>query len=513
MLTFLIYLVPSLVTVGLAIAVALTGFLQYRLASKLAPDMRLVCVLLVVGAGALLSVLFTSRTLNETQLSAGMMVIQEDLAGGFAASRWLSLFLVSACAVELLRGWVSNHLSSQRDPALPLLLSMLLFYFGTLAIQASLSEHPDFSLRNFYIPLVLAAVYYQRPLNLYRVFLSAKWVILAVTLGSLIAVFVRPEFVLNSPVPSWIPGVNWRLFGLTPHANALGPIALVALVIEFHQPFESRVLRWLNLSVSLMVLLLAQSKTAWVAALVILAVVWVPLALRRAFTTTAPLRRFNQVVWSTWAVIVLLLVFAAALVAFDVTEKLLSKTDVLTLTGRTEIWDITLRAWKENVLFGFGPQVWGTQRQLRFQMFHVGHAHNQLIQSLGEAGVVGLLLLLIYVGVLFSVAFRRFVKSRGVVLTLLLLLVVRCVTEAPLSRGSLLSWDVFLHGLLMITACHHLRAESSSSQVDSGRPWHPAWSAAAMRVKTHRLAKSRALRFSNDGWSMFGSEPHKRTTR
>jgi exopolysaccharide production protein ExoQ len=337
--------------------------------------------------------------------------------------------------------------------------------------------------------LVLFAVYNHRPLNLQRIFCAAKWIMLIVTLGSLIAIFVIPEFVLNRPVPSWIPGVNWRLFGLTTHANTLGPVALLALVVELQHPFKSLLLRALNLISAVSVLLLAQSKTAWIAALVILALVWAPISLRQAFADATPLRRFNQFVWTSWAAIAVLLVIGGFLIAFDVVGRLLSRSDLLTLTGRTEIWDITLRAWKENLLFGFGPQVWGPERQLRFQMFHVGHAHNQLIQSLGEAGIVGLLLLLAYVGVLLYAAVRCFVQSRGMVLALLLLLLVRCVTEVPLSRSSLLSWDVFLHILLFLTACHYLRVSNLSSGCGASEP--------ALRVKTNVLFKIKTRPFNN----------------
>ncbi len=499
MLTFFAYFLPSLLTIGLAFSVALMMFTQYRLAARVAPAWRLVCILGVVGAGALLSVLFTSRTLNETQLNAGVTVLYDDLAGGFAASRWLSLFLVAVASVELLRGWISRQLAVERDAALPVLLVMLLFHFGTIAVQAALSEHPDFSWRGFYVPLVLTALCFQRPLNLRPVLAAAKWVILTVTLGSLAAIFVQPEFVLNRPVPSWIPGVDWRLFGLTPHANALGPIALVAVVLEFHQPFKLRLLHWLNLGTAMAALLMAQSKTAWAAAVFMVVVVWVPLRLRRALSGATPNNRFSRLVWFIWLVIAALLLVAAGAVAFDLFDKLLGSANVMTVTGRTEIWDITLRAWKENLLFGFGPQVWGAARQLKFQMFHVGHAHNQLIQTLGEAGIAGLLMLLTYLAVLLHAALRTFTASRGVVMTLLVLLAVRCVTEAPLSSGSLLSWDTFLHALLLLTACHHLRENAAKVYRAPATAWWPAWRSAPSGEPERSFPQSNAVPLPHAG--------------
>ena len=90
-------------------------------------------------------------------------------------------------------------------------------------------------------------------------------------------------------------------------------------------------------------------------------------------------------------------------------------------------------------------------------MFHVGHAHNQFLQTLGEAGVVGLVLLILQLLTLFYAACHQFVATRGFVLSLLVLLLARCVTEAPLRSEGLLSWATFVHVLLMAVACHHMR--------------------------------------------------------
>ena len=68
-----------------------------------------------------------------------------------------------------------------------------------------------------------------------------------------------------------------------------------------------------------------------------------------------------------------------------------------------------------------------------------------------------------YFGTLFHAAMRCFVASRGIVLMLLVLMLVRCVTEAPMSREGLLSWDTFLHVILFATACHYLRASGSTA--------------------------------------------------
>lgn len=465
MLTVFFYSLPFLFTVGVAFGVAVLGFLQYRLAARVLPETRVMAAVLIIGIGALLSVVLTSRTLDETKISTGLIVTYDDYAGGFAASRWLSLLLIGASLIEIARGWVRGRAIQLPDPAQPILFALLAYYLGTIAIQGVASDVPGFSFRSLYVPLVLVAGYYQQPKTLKPILSAARWALFALLAGSLLAIWLRPDFVMHQPDPGSIPGINWRLFGLTPHANTLGPIALLAIVIELHAPWQWNLMRWANLLCAAAVLLLAQSKTAWAAALALMAVVYLPLALRRAVNVTGPSSRFNRTVWILLGSLVLMCLFVGTFVAFDVFEFIQRRGDLASLTGRTNIWEITLQAWEQNKLFGYGPEIWGPERQLRFHMFHVGHAHNQAVQTLGEAGLVGLWLLLAYVGTLLLSALRIFVASRGFVLLLLLLMLVRCVTEAPMRGEGLLSWATFLHLLLLVVACHYVRGTGPRAMV------------------------------------------------
>jgi exopolysaccharide production protein ExoQ len=450
-------LVPSAIFVSVALALALVVLLQYRLTDRTSPEVKVAAALAMIGFGALLSIALLTRSLNETATGGSRIVLYEDYAGGFAASRWISVFLLGAALVEIIRGWLRTRLTPTRDAALPLLASMLLFYLGTLVVQAGLSEHTGFSSKELYVPIILAAVYYQPVRNLRLIFGAAKLAMLALTVGSLLGIALRPDFVLHRPDAGVISGIDWRLFGLTSHANTLGAVALLALLLELHTPYRRSSLHWLNLATALAVFVLAQSRTAWVAAVVIAAVVAAPLAIMPNRQRANDPRGFSRAVWTLLGCIGLLIVVACGMVALGGTEYLQRKTDLGTLNGRFQIWDITLQAWRENVLFGYGPEVWGAERRLRFNMFHVGQAHNQFVQTLGEAGLVGLAFVSLYLLVLVYAASKCFARSRGFVLALLLLLLARCVTEAPLRSEGLLSWSTFLHVLLLTVACHHLR--------------------------------------------------------
>ncbi len=447
--------IPVMLAVMLGLGVAVFGFLQYRAAARVTPELRLVVLLLVVGAGAMLSVALTTRELDDSKVT-GLMTYG-DVADGFAASRWLSLFLMVASFIEVARGWVEDQRRPAPDPARPLLLTMLAYYLGTILVQAVASDEPGFSLRDLYVPVVLAAVYYQRPANMALLFGAARGVILALMLASLLCICVKPDFVIHRPDFGVIPGLDWRLYGLTPHANALGPIALLGIVLEIHSPARWPLLRWLTLLSCAAVLALAQSKTTWITMPLMALFVWLPLALARASAAADPAGRFRRSVLTLSGCIAVVVLLAAAAAAFDVAGFVERRVDVVSLTGRTQIWDITLQAWRENVLFGYGPGIWGPDRQREFHMFYVGHAHNQIVQTLGESGLVGLGLLLGYLSALVFAALRNFVASRGIVLLLLMLMLVRWITEAPMRSEGVLSWSTFLHVLLVALACRHLR--------------------------------------------------------
>ena len=455
MMFFLGYLIPVILAVAVGLGLATAWVLQYRLLASVTPEWRLAVIVLVVGMGALLSVALTSRNLDET--GGGHLVFYDDLAGGFTASRWFSLLLVMASLIEVVRGWLQERHRAAVDPARPLLVAMLAYYLGTTLIQAVASDHPEFSARTLYVPVLLTAVFHQRPRSLALILGVARIVILVLMIGSLAGVWIRPNFVMHRPDPGWLPGVDWRLYGLASHANSLGPIALLGILLEMHSPARWRATRWSMFASAGAVFVLAQSKTVWGAAVLLLVMVWLPLVLLRRPKGAQDVHHFRRQVLALASAIAALLLLVGVLVAFDVVGLVERRGDLLSLTGRTRIWDITLSAWRDNLLFGYGAAIWGPERQAEYQMFYVGQAHNQFVQTLGEAGLAGLALLVAYLGVLFAAALRTLVASRGITLTLLTLMLVRCITEAPMRAEGILSWNTFVHALLLLTACHFLR--------------------------------------------------------
>ena len=160
------------------------------------------------------------------------------------------------------------------------------------------------------------------------------------------------------------------------------------------------------------------------------------------------------------------LIGLALVLANGVFDRLFSD-EVLSLTGRTSIWADTLAEFERYPWFGYGPDLWGVEYRIRLGKLFAGQAHNQFIQTLGESGLIGFSLLLMYLGVLLRLALRTFSASRGLSLALYLLILVRCITEAPL-RGVVNDWTFFTHATLLIVLAYYAR------QPLAGQAWPKA---------------------------------------
>jgi len=476
---------PFLIAFLVALAIPALGITQFRIAERVLPDLRITLLLVLIALGAAATVLLAPRMLNET-LFKPTFVFASDFSDGNLASRMLSALLVGAAAVEIVRGWLASRRERLGERRI-LLWAVVLFFLATPVFQLIGSDHPEFRPRMLYVPLVLAAVCLTPLTRIDRVLLAAKLCALACMFGSLVAAAVAPDFALARPAPGVLPGIEFRLFGLAHHANSLGPLALVALLLELHQPLRRRPLHWASLAASAAVLVLAQSKTAWIAAVLMVLVVWLPWQVMPV-SPLAPAdgRAQGHFARASATLVASLLMAAALLVASaaalpSLTQFIERNDGLLTLSGRFHIWELSLEEWRANPLFGYGPGLWSPEYMRAQNMEHVGQAHNQFVQSLGDSGLVGLALLLVYLGALGWSGVRSFRETRGLVLALFVLIAVRCVTEASLRSDGLMTWSTFIQVLTVALACHGLRARRGAAlpatAVAKGAPAAPGASA------------------------------------
>lgn len=127
-------------------------------------------------------------------------------------------------------------------------------------------------------------------------------------------------------------------------------------------------------------------------------------------------------------------------------------SDMLTLTGRNEIWAIALDTFRQNPWFGYGPTIWDPYFRMMIGVPAAFHAHNQYINILAASGVVGGLGFVAYFYMLLRRIWSRLLAYRGFALGLLLLILTRSVSEVPFGLERLGSESLMQLLMLMVLA-------------------------------------------------------------
>lgn len=313
-------------------------------------------------------------------------------------------------------------------------LAALCFSAGPI-ISGWFGSHPGWSVGLLGLPLTVTAIALPPSEDPEWLIRHLRVLLLSYAYGSLASALIAPSWAVEAPyVLSHIPGLHFRLHGLANHANNLAALMVGYLILEFFPTKARRTKHWriLNNACVLLVLLLTQSKTAWAA----LTVGVVAIAFAR-LTRLRGLRRYIA--------LTLLALIASGAVAFamisgvvgeDTASTILAENpDLATLTGRVAVWQATIDEWRQNPIFGYGPGLWNADMRAAYAAsvgWTAPHAHNQVLQTLGEAGIVGVIGLALYL-LAFSVAALRVPPpARGVAVALVVVLLVRGLTEPPL---------------------------------------------------------------------------------
>lgn len=293
------------------------------------------------------------------------------------------------------------------------------------------------------------------------VFVALSWV----------AVLLAPGVAVESEYRSLIPGLEYRVHGLAPHANSLAVIACASVLVSY-----ALGRRWYSYALPVVTLLGAQSKTTIFALLVAIAVL--------ALSSRGNVSLVKATLVVLGGAQVLLIILFTRMDGLRVSETIGPFGD---LTGRTSIWSISTDSWLSgSPLFGIGSAFWSEEMQFRYLSvlgFAPGQAHNELLQSLGRYGVVGS----IAATFVFVVLARKSLmvderRLRGAAVGLLALTLVRAGTESVLP-GSFLEVNVFVLILMYIMASQADRADSGSEAAIG------SYGAAGGSVSKHLSAK------------------------
>jgi len=435
---------------------------------------------IIIGAMAL-SVLLSRRSLsNVDMLFAG----GQDLGTGMAAV-WLgrlSSVLGLAICFERLSRFIFVP-SSREGVAWPIFWAFLAFVSGNVLINGALGTEPGFSHRNLYPVLAILTALIVARTDSGRSIRWARNSLLWLFIASACVVPLMPDMVFQKGYAGIsLPGFKARYWGLATHANSLGPLAAVFLLLIWNNPFKSRSVNAVSWLLGLASLMLSQSKTAFALALVCMGIM---LAYRvRPWFSNAWQSGGNRagVAAIIFGAMLLISILGYQFMFADWTrpiERFLATragSDVLTLTGRNVIWAATLREWQANIWFGYGPTLWDDAYRFKTGLLHAFHAHNQFVHSLGSGGIVGLVTVVFYSFVLMVYALRAAGATRGLSLALLLFIGVRSLTEVPFLMNGFGGPDFFTH-LLLVMVCAGLaatRAVTSHAYSPLSMPRHSA---------------------------------------
>jgi O-antigen ligase len=333
-----------------------------------------------------------------------------------------------------------------------------------MVVPMVLSYEPGFTHRGVVVFIVFLAAYLSRHEPIDLLVSAARWSLVVMLALSLGVAGISPDLALEANYAGTLPGLTSRFWGLAFHANGMGALAFLLILLQYLQP-SSR--RWLNRGIhllGLLVLVLAQSKTVWLLSIVGFSILG---TYRFAMAPNGGLR-----MGFVAAVFLVVGVFFACLPYLDKGplaewyESSPLASNVTTLTGRTAIWAAAMDAWRESPLFGYGLDAWSVQRRFQLGLPAAVHAHNQLMQALSTAGLIGALSLLYFFAVLSLAAWRAMSRTRGVSFALFAFIAIRCVSEVPLEVGRILSNDVLaLLLLFMIVINQPHTTEAASGQV------------------------------------------------
>jgi O-antigen ligase len=313
--------------------------------------------------------------------------------------------------------------------------AFICFGGATLILNGIFGSKPYFNYHSIYTLITVTAVFVESNQVIQRSIEAAKIWILVLLTSSILAAIFMPDIALQRGYQGILPLLDVRLWGLVSHPNSLGALSSFFLLLLLYLPFKRRWVQNGAIVIGITTLLLAQSKTAFLAALISLGFV--------AHFRSSYRKRL---------IIISLLFFAISAVlatglGFDfggLHSRLVTSAEsneVVSLTGRDQIWEVAIEEWKQNPLFGYGPSIWNDEFRKSVDLDFAFSAHNQFLQSLSSAGVIGLISLLVYLFVLFQYSVHAAGKTKGLTLAIFSVIIIRCVTEAPLELGTLFTGD------------------------------------------------------------------------
>lgn len=366
--------------------------------------------------------------------------------------RGVSLTLLLISAERLV-----NHVAMRRHMPAPVLAwAFITYWAATVAAPALFGSHRQISHEYLYSLIIGMAALLATESDRDRVVGAARNALFLFLLGGAVLAVVNPAMVLDTAYRQGVlPGIP-RFGGLATHPVALGMFAQTFLLCLWVRPFERRWLTVLGWVLGVAVVFFAQSKTSWIAFLLC------SMAMVLVRHGASVWRRIGDPRQGAFGIVVCLgaIVFVAASIALflfaDLGGEAASFLDtqegaqLMSMTGRDQIWVIAMEEWRASPIFGYGPGLWDDDFRAAINMPNATNAHNQFMDTLARSGALGATALVLYALVLLVASLRAARATGGLSIALLIAVALRSMSEVPLLMFGY-GTELFTHLLLIVT--------------------------------------------------------------
>lgn len=423
------------------------------------------------------SVVVRGRDLSPGESALAMLPDAEELASGNLVTRCITLVCLAIALERAVRFWLGGE--RRTAVALSTMLFMLGFIVSTNILSSLLGTPGGFRHNLLYAPIVAIGMFAYAQTHADQGVIVLRNALFVFFLLSLAALAVRPAWVADLHYSAGVlPGFGVRFYGFATHPNTLAPLSLLLVCAVRLQRFRFAPLNWLAVAVGLVSLLLTQSKTSIVLAVLgLLYLGWFDMHQRGRALDGVRRGQLHLLLLACAAFAVGLVVLVLLVSVMGHTRlgdgilQLADRLQLTTVTGRTRIWDETIRAALDNPMFGYGPGLWDVPFRNRVGLPFT-HAHNQFVHTFGAAGVVGLGALLAYLVSLARLVWRTRIPTHGVGVMLFGYLLLRGLTELPLNISNAMQGEFIVQMFILTVCVGALRAANpilAGARPDGGR--------------------------------------------